>query len=118
MWRRELPIAGYADPTQYENTGLVAIDMTRVAVSWSRGRDSYLACYKALQKGVEASYPLNFISKDGRCISHGINSKSIVTQSQAIGTPSYRGRLHGRRMKEAYCIGSVGDQWTPQPLRI
>jgi uncharacterized protein (TIGR00290 family) len=61
--------------------------MTRVAASWSGGKDSCLACYKALQKGLEVSYLLNFISKDDRCMSHGVNSKLIAAQSEAIGIP-------------------------------
>jgi uncharacterized protein (TIGR00290 family) len=61
--------------------------MTRVAVSWSGGKDSCLACYKALQKGLEISYLLNFISKDDKCMSHGVNSRLIVAQSEAIGIP-------------------------------
>jgi uncharacterized protein (TIGR00290 family) len=61
--------------------------MTKVAVSWSGGKDSCLACYRALQKDLEVSCLLNFVSKDGRCVSHGLNSKLIVAQSQAIGIP-------------------------------
>jgi uncharacterized protein (TIGR00290 family) len=61
--------------------------MTRVAVSWSGGKDSCLACYKALQKGLEISYLLNFISKDDKCMSHGVNSRLIAAQSEAIGVP-------------------------------
>jgi uncharacterized protein (TIGR00290 family) len=61
--------------------------MTKVVVSWSGGKDSCLACYKALQKGLEVSCLLNFVSKDGRCMSHGLNSKLMVAQSQAIGIP-------------------------------
>jgi uncharacterized protein (TIGR00290 family) len=61
--------------------------MTRVAVSWSGGKDSCLACYKALQKGLEVSYLLNFIHEDKRCMSHGVSSKLIAIQSEAIGIP-------------------------------
>jgi uncharacterized protein (TIGR00290 family) len=61
--------------------------MTKVAISWSGGKDSCLACYKALQKGLEVSYLLNFISKDKRCMSHGVNSNLIAAQSEAIGIP-------------------------------
>lgn len=35
--------------------------------------------------GFEVSHLLNLVSKDGRCMSHGIDSKLIVVQSQAIG---------------------------------
>jgi len=61
--------------------------LTKVAVSWSGGKDSCLACYKALQKGLKVSCLLNFIPKDMKYISHGSNSKLIAAQSQAIGIP-------------------------------
>jgi len=61
--------------------------VTRVAVSWSGGKDSCLALYKALQKGLEVSCLLNFVSKDGRCMAHGVSSKLIAVQSEAIGIP-------------------------------
>lgn len=61
--------------------------MTRVAASWSGGKDSCFACYKAILKGFEVSYLLNFVSKDGRCMSHELNPKLMVAQSQAMGIP-------------------------------
>lgn len=59
--------------------------MSRVVVSWSGGKESCLACYKAMLDGFEVSRLLNLMSKDGRCMSHGIDSKLIVVQSQATG---------------------------------
>nr|MDO8099628.1 diphthine--ammonia ligase [Candidatus Njordarchaeota archaeon] len=59
----------------------------RVVSSWSGGKDSCLACYRAMLSGSEVSYLLNFISKDKRCMSHGLDSKLMVAQSQAIGIP-------------------------------
>ena len=61
--------------------------MTRVAVSWSGGKDCCLALYKALQKGLEVSCLLNFVSRDERCMGHGISSKLIAAQSEATGIP-------------------------------
>jgi uncharacterized protein (TIGR00290 family) len=61
--------------------------MSRVVASWSGGKESCLACYKAIKDGFEVSYLLNFISKDGRCISHGIRSELIAAQSRAIEIP-------------------------------
>ena len=37
--------------------------------------------------GFEVSHLLNFISKEERCMSHGLDSKLMVAQSQAIGIP-------------------------------
>ena len=61
--------------------------MSRVVASWSGGKESCFACYKAILEGYDVSHLLNFISQDGRCMSHGINSKLIIAQSQAIEIP-------------------------------
>lgn len=61
--------------------------MSRVFVSWSGGKDSCFACYKAMLDGFEVSYLLNFVSRDGRCMSHGLDSKLIAAQSQAVDIP-------------------------------
>ena len=59
----------------------------RVVASWSGGKDSCLACYKAMSQDFNVSCLLNFVSEDGRCMSHGLNSKLMVAQSQAMGIP-------------------------------
>lgn len=59
----------------------------RVVASWSGGKESCFACYKAISEGFEIPYLMNFISKDGRCMSHGLDSKLILTQSEAIRIP-------------------------------
>lgn len=59
----------------------------RVVASWSGGKESCLACYKAISEGFEICYLMNFISKDGRCMSHGLDSELILAQSEAIGIP-------------------------------
>jgi len=65
----------------------LVIVMSRVVASWSGGKESCFACYKAILEGYDVSHLLNFISQDGRCMSHGINSKLIIAQSQAIEIP-------------------------------
>ena len=56
--------------------------------SWSGGKDSCFACYKAIHDGYNVSHLLNFISKEFKRVSfHGTESKLIQLQSQAIGTP-------------------------------
>ena len=59
----------------------------QVVVSWSGGKESCFACYKAILEGFEVSHLLNFVSKDERCMYHGLDSKLMVAQSQAIGIP-------------------------------
>jgi uncharacterized protein (TIGR00290 family) len=61
--------------------------MPRVVVSWSGGKDSCFACYKAISEGFDISCLVNFVSKEGRCMSHGLDSKLILAQSEAVGVP-------------------------------
>jgi len=57
-------------------------------VSWSGGKDSCLALYKAIQKGYKVSYILNFISKEFKRVSfHGTEAKLIKLQSEALEIP-------------------------------
>jgi len=62
--------------------------MLNVISSWSAGKDSCLACYKAMKQGYNVEYLLNFISKEHkRCCFHGIESELIQMQSELIGVP-------------------------------
>jgi len=76
--------------------------VTRVAVSWSGGKDCCLALYKALQKGLEVSYLLNFVSKDGRCMAHGVSSKLIAAQSEALGIPLFQKEVTWETYEEKF----------------
>lgn len=56
--------------------------------SWSGGKDSCLACYKAMMNGYQVKYLLNFISKEyKRCCFHGIEAKLLDLQAKSIGIP-------------------------------
>ncbi|HID43762.1 MAG TPA: hypothetical protein EYP30_08345 [Archaeoglobaceae archaeon] len=45
--------------------------------SWSGGKESVLAFYRAIQDGIEVRYLLNMVSEDGeRSRSHHLSSKS------------------------------------------
>jgi len=60
----------------------------KVIASWSGGKDSCFACYRALARGYEVSYLLNFISREFRRVSfHGTRAHLISCQAQAIGIP-------------------------------
>jgi len=60
----------------------------KVFSSWSGGKESALATYKAISQGYQVSYLLNFISEDGqRSRSHGIPAQVLDLQSKAIGIP-------------------------------
>ncbi len=64
--------------------------MSNLAVisSWSGGKDSCLACYRALKQGYSVKYLLNFISKEyKRCCFHGIEAELLALQTRLIGIP-------------------------------
>jgi len=56
--------------------------------SWSGGKDSCLACYKAIKEGYKVKYLLNFISKEyKRCCFHGTEAGLLRLQSELVGIP-------------------------------
>jgi len=62
--------------------------MTEYAASWSGGKDSCFACWKAISQGLNVSHLLNFINTDStRAMSHGLDRKLIALQAQAMGLP-------------------------------
>jgi uncharacterized protein (TIGR00290 family) len=59
-----------------------------IFASWSGGKESALATYKAILQGHQVSYLVNFISHDGeRSRSHGIKAEVLDLQAKAIGIP-------------------------------
>lgn len=62
--------------------------MHRVFTSWSGGKDSCFACYRAIASGLKVGYLLNMITEDGkRSWTHGQSPELLQAQSQAIGIP-------------------------------
>ena len=62
--------------------------MKKVIVSWSGGKDSCLACYKAIKMGYKVSYLLNTISTEYKRVRfHGIKDTLLQKQTHAIGIP-------------------------------
>ncbi len=56
--------------------------------SWSGGKESALACYRAIKKGFEVSHLLNMTDeKSERSRSHGLSDEVLSAQSDAIGIP-------------------------------
>ena len=74
----------------------------QVVVSWSGGKESCFACYEAILDGFEVSHLLNFVSKDERCMSHGLDSELIVAQSPAIGIPLIQREVTWDTYEEAF----------------
>ncbi|MFC2003248.1 diphthine--ammonia ligase [Chloroflexota bacterium] len=62
--------------------------MPQVFVSWSGGKDSSLACYRAVAGGLKVRYLINMITEDGkRSWTHGQSAELLQAQSQAVGIP-------------------------------
>lgn len=56
--------------------------------SWSGGKDSCLAYYKAIKHGYQIKYLLNFISRESqRCCFHGLEAGLVRLQAKLIGIP-------------------------------
>ncbi|MFC2013862.1 diphthine--ammonia ligase [Chloroflexota bacterium] len=62
--------------------------MQKVFMSWSGGKDSCLACYRAIGSGLEVRYLANMLTGDGkRSWTHGQSAELLQAQAQAIGIP-------------------------------
>ena len=63
--------------------------MDNIAISsWSGGKDSCLALFRALKNGIQIKYLLNFMSREHkRCCFHGIESSLINLQADCLGIP-------------------------------
>lgn len=62
-------------------------DLT-AACSWSSGKDSCFACYKAMRSGYKIAYLINFISQEFKRVNfHGIWLELVQMQAEAMGTP-------------------------------
>ncbi len=60
----------------------------KVFASWSGGKESALATYRATSQGYQVTYLVNFMSEDGtRSRSHGISSSVLALQAKATGIP-------------------------------
>lgn len=56
--------------------------------SWSGGKDSCLACYRAIKQGYQIKHLLNFISREyRRCCFHGIEADLLKLQADLVGIP-------------------------------
>lgn len=75
----------------------------KVFASWSGGKESALATYKAISRGHEVAYLLNFISEDGqRSRSHGIKAGVLALQAKAIGIPLIQVRTSWENYEENF----------------
>jgi diphthine-ammonia ligase len=62
--------------------------MSQAFVSWSGGKDSCLACYRAITSGMQVRYLLNMVTEDERWSrSHGLSAEVLRRQAEALGIP-------------------------------
>jgi len=62
--------------------------MVQAFSSWSGGKDSCLALYRAKQAGMDIRFLVNMVSEDGkRSCSHGVRAAVIKKQAGALGIP-------------------------------
>lgn len=73
-------------------------------VSWSGGKESAMAYYKASMGGAfEVKYLINMVSSDARrSCSHGINAALIKAQSHALKTPIVQKRTNWNNYGEVF----------------
>ncbi|MCP8305152.1 MAG: diphthine--ammonia ligase [archaeon] len=70
-----------------------------VFVSWSGGKDSCLALYRALKAGHKVEFLFNMLDEDGLTSrGHGLRKEVIDAQAKAIGIPI----VYGKASWEAY----------------
>ena len=96
--------------------------MQQVFASWSGGKDSCLACYRASVSDLKVCYLLNMITEDGKWSwSHRQPTQLLKVQSQAIGIPlvqrrttrdsyetEFKDMLHALK-REGIIAGVFGD---------
>ncbi len=78
----------------------------KAIASWSSGKDSCLACYKAMNKGYEIKYLFNTISNESKRVNfHGINRELLKAQSEAVGIPLFQIETGGDDYTEKFKEG-------------
>ncbi len=71
--------------------------------SWSGGKDSCFACYRAMCRGYDISYLVNFISKEYKRVSfHGTEDKLIQLQAEALGIPLLQKETTGNGYEQEF----------------
>ncbi len=77
--------------------------MRQVFTSWSGGKDSCFACYRAISSGLKVRYLANMIKEDGRrSWSHGLSPELLKVQSEAIGIPLVQQRTAGDKYEASF----------------
>ena len=74
-----------------------------VACSWSGGKDSSFACYKAIIQGFKVSYLINTVSQEyDRVLFHGIKSELARLQARLAQFPIVQPHINKDNYEEKY----------------
>ncbi len=83
--------------------------------SWSGGKDSVLACYRAMKNNHAVGYLLNLVSAgEKRCCFHGTDARLLIDQARCVGIPLVQKEMsegmneYEREFREAV-MGLKGD---------
>jgi diphthine-ammonia ligase len=77
--------------------------MKKAFVSWSGGKDCCQAAYQAQQMGFKLAYLVNMVTQDGqRSCSHGMASRWVKLQSEAMGIPIVQNPTTGDNYEEVF----------------
>ena len=83
--------------------------MKKAIVSWSSGKDSCLACHKAINMGYDIKYLFNTISDESKRVNfHGTSQKLLKAQSEAAGIPLFQIETSGDDYTEKFKEGVSG----------
>lgn len=75
----------------------------KVISSWSGGKDSCLACYKAIMEGFKLSYLLNSVSQEyDRVLFHGVKSDLVRLQARLVQLPVVQPKMNKNNYEEKY----------------
>jgi uncharacterized protein (TIGR00290 family) len=82
------------------------MNKSKAIASWSGGKDSCLACYKAMLKGYDIVYLINTVSKEYQRVRfHGTKDKLIQMQVKAIGIPIFQKKTDGNNYESDFKEG-------------
>lgn len=82
------------------------INQINAVVSWSGGKDSCFACYKAMLDGITVSYIYNSVSEEYNRVSfHGIKADLVYAQAQAIEIPLIQKKVTKNNYEEIFKEG-------------
>lgn len=93
----------------------------KIFVSWSAGKDCYLALLKAWEAGLDPAALVTFVSKAGHSMAHGLPREILIRQAEALCIPAvlepvtWSGyeegfqRVTGELRKKGFTGGVFGD---------